>query len=195
MVLPSSLSPWDRVRLANERYLITQALRDVGLEIFDEVGEGRSHKHVCPFVDIDHIDPAPSLRVFTDTNHAYCYDCERYLTPTRLISLLQGREEPEVAMELLAKVGILDGTAEERFDRMLAAPEEAPNLAEYGEAFRLACARVIKPWRERQYDSDVSEWMTQMLAPLQRVTTTDEAEQWLDVVKKILAIKFGGARA
>jgi hypothetical protein len=180
-----------RRQTANEHYSILSACARIGMDV---EASARARKIYCPFGNVFHSDGGdePAMRVYEDSNHAYCFACRKYFTPSILIAMAEDIPEDRAVDSMLLELGYIKTDTGERWEA--ASAESTVNTAALAEALHIAAARIITPWSVRQYDADVVEWMSKCLALLGKVETVEQGETWLDVTKKVLQHKFGSAQ-
>lgn len=172
------------VALANDQVTITDACRAAGMDIPDaEYVRGR--KLHCPFEAFYHRDfgREPALRIYPDTNHAYCFACATTFTPVYLVAQAWGLPVRTAARELLERFGSRAAVADPWTDP----GRPPPDTALLADALRTFCARTAPgTWDDAQYDPRVSELLGGCLALLDRVTTDDAAIAWLAGSKAVM---------
>src|ERR1044072_7568207 len=117
------------VGLANEQVAITAACRQIGMDLPDDIGYGRSVKLRCPFGDLYHRDGGAeaSFRVYPDSNSASCFNCATTYTPPRLLAQAWGITARAAAVELLERAGIKPVSLAHAWAQV-ATRESAPDL-------------------------------------------------------------------
>jgi len=174
--------------MANEHYSIFKACARVGMDIGVAA---RAKKEYCPFGQVWHSDggESPAMRVYEDSNHAYCFACPKYYTPSLLIATAEDLSEDAAVDSMLLELGYIESDTGARWDAAIKPP--TLNKAAFSEALQIAAARIITPWSIRQYDPEVVEWMNKCLSLLEKVHTIEHGEVWLDVTKRALTERFG----
>lgn len=175
----------------NDHYSIIKACERVGLDMDDYF---RARKMHCPFGALYHLDGGddPAFRVYEDSNHAFCFACNKYFTPSVLIAQYEGLSEDKAVESMLLELGFIESDNDARWEKVQDT-EAKVDKAALAQAFQIAAERIIQPWGVRQYDSDVVTWMARCLQPLDRVTTVEQGERWLETVKQALLNRFGKA--
>ncbi len=173
------------VTVANEVVPIATVLRWFGVDGGD-VSE-RSRKLRCPFGQIYHSDHgvAPALRVYPDTNSAYCFSCTWYLTPVSLAARGWDVDRRTAAERLLTRVGHrpLDLASQWR-----AAAQYTPELDKSlsAQALKTYCRRISSSWESRQFEPQVAADLTRCLALLDLVTSAEDHALWLTSCKTVM---------
>jgi hypothetical protein len=175
-------TPFERIQLANERMSITEACAYIGMG--DVSGLVKTY---CPFGELMHEDGGrgKAFRVYPETNSAYCFACGRPYRPVSLIATDRDLTEHEAASLILEEVGYIPPD----LDSMWAAASNDTPVIDHNSliaALKTACARIDPNWEERQLEPMVARVFSRCLAPLEKVTTEEEARQWLDVTKKAM---------
>lgn len=172
------------ITLADEKVPISVALRLVGVDYDTAAGSRKQH---CPFGPFYHSDGGldPAMRVYPDSNHAYCFSCSLYLTSSKVYSLARGMTRKQAAAELLEHIGYAHRSLKEAWRQALTfAPElDRANLAE---ALKTFCARRHPRWSEVQFDTEIAAVLARCLELLANVTTEPEAMQWLELSKVVM---------
>ena len=167
------------VTLANAKVSIDQALRWAEAE----PGYGKLH---CPFGPVAHSDGGVerSLRTY-DTNTAHCFSCKRTWTPVSMMSEWWDCSREEAAEKMLRLSGITQPGWQEKWEQ--AHQPRPPDLAALGEALKTWCRRMLGPsWEQEQFDPRLAVPLGHCLGMLSRVTTADEAEEWLNGSKSVM---------
>ena len=175
----------DRIRIANESMSITQACRFIGMEVGDF--DIHSVKTYCPFGEMLHDDGGRSkaFRVYSATNSAWCFACGVYYTPVKLVA--SDRDIPEIAAAeiILEETGYVAPDYLSRWEAVVA-PQELIDADGLANALKLACARMCPDWEERQFDEDIAIILRKCLAPISKVSTEEEAREWLKTTKIVM---------
>src|ERR1044072_8923225 len=92
------------VTVANEKVPIATVCQMLGVDLPD------IHQRVklyCPFGGTDHSDAglAPAMRIYPESNHAYCFACTAYFTPVRMAAKALDLSWTEAARLLLDRIG------------------------------------------------------------------------------------------
>jgi hypothetical protein len=170
------------IQIANERLSIVTALRQAGAEASDFGG-----KQFCPFGHMYHADGGydKALRVYTESNTAYCFAGCGYFSPVKLIALAKDIDEQDAAEYILELTGYVAPTLDSLWEHANRDPRKVDHGA-LTDALKLACSRMSPDWEERQLDDDVATRFRKCLALLPKVRTEQDAETWLSNTKKIM---------
>lgn len=175
--------PESIITIANQRVDIERAaaLLDIDMPL-------ASAKTYCPFGEIYHADGGQSraLKVYPETNSAYCFAGCGYLNPVKLVALDKGWSEHEAAEFLLEATGYVAPTPEARWAALVVEDKPSIDQDALAAAFQLRCARLFPDWDERQFDAKVSKKLAQALSLLPKVTTEEEQEKWLTVATQAM---------
>lgn len=175
------------IETADERVSIALVCRMLGVDLPDDVESGRSRKVHCPFGSLYHSDGGvdPAMRVYPDTNSAYCFSCRSYFTPVGLTAKALDVDRRTAALRLLDRIGhrSLDPGVVWRTAADFEAP---PDRALLAEALKTFCRRVCPDWATRQFDRAVSVSLTRCLGLLDLVRTDDDVGLWLGRCKKVM---------
>lgn len=179
------------VTVANEQVSILVACRLIGMDLPMDEGYGRSMKVRCPFGELYHSDRGVSaaMRVYTDSNSAWCFSCGVYYTPVKLVAQQWDLDWPGAAANLLDRVGYRPVSIAEQWASVVEYDVE-PDRAQLADALKTYCRRVIDGWGSRQFDADVSGLLTRCLELLDRVTSEEDAGRWLAVTKEVMTRQF-----
>jgi len=169
--------------IVNSRMSIISALRRAGAEIGD-FSTG-SIKTQCPFGFL-HSDGgyAKAMRVYPDTNSAYCFACSESFTPVKLIARVMDIPDREAVDVILAETGYVKPDYRSQWDALTAAP--VMDYDGLSEALKVSCAIMDPMWDVRQFDENVSAALTKCLSLLPKVSTPEEATQWLSTTKQYM---------
>lgn len=178
----AELEPKERIKLANEQMSIATACRFIGMSMGDF--DVYSVKTYCPFGELMHEDGGRSkaFRVYPGTNSAWCFACQAYYTPVKLVAMDRDVSEIEAAEVILEETGFVAPDFASRWDAAIT-PTHATDLDGLANALKTACARMVPDWEARQFDEDVAAKLHQCLAISAKVTTDEEAREWLRVTK------------
>lgn len=177
------------VAVANEQVPIVTVCRMLGLELPDDVGEGRSRKVPCPFGAIYHSDGGvdPTMRIYPESNSAFCFSCSISYTPVALAAKGMGLNPHAAAARLLDVIGHrpLDLAGQ-----WSAANSYAPTLdtAMLADALKTYCRRICPAWSSAQFDAQVAATLTKCLSLLDLVKTPEDVEHWLTRCKAAMAV-------
>ncbi len=176
------------IAVANQQVPIAFACRLVGAAVDVDDVYGKSVKIHCPFGDVHHSDGGAekAMRIYPDTNSAYCFAGCGHFTPVRLVSHAWDRPQAEVAVDLLDQLGHRPLSLAEQFagHETWNPPPDAGQLAE---ALKTFCRRIDPSWEDRQFEPLVAARLTQCLRLLDRVATDDDAQRWLAGVKQVMS--------
>lgn len=165
---------------ANERVPIASVLAMLGVELPDDFGLRNSHKSRCPFGEIYHSDHgvSPAMRVYPDSNSAYCFSCSAYYTPVSLAAKGFDLDWRSAAIKLLDHIGYqpLDLAAQWRA-AVDYRPE--PDRALLAEALKTFCRRIDPAWASRQFEPRIAATLTRCLALLELVHDASDVTLWL----------------
>lgn len=175
------------VTVANEQVPIVTVCQMLGVDLPDDVGSGRSRKVSCPFGEMYHSDGgiAATMRVYPDSNSAYCFSCSTYYTPVSLAARAMGCPVSVAASRLLDRIGYRppDGSAAwQRVQRF----EPEPDKALLADALKTFCRRIDAHWSSRQFDPAVASVLTRCLGLLDLVKSADEVHVWLEGCKEAM---------
>lgn len=177
------------ITVANEEISIVTVLQMLGNDLPDDVGAARSTKVHCPFGHLYHSDQgaSPAMRVYPETNSAWCFSCSQYYTPVKLFSHANDVDMRTAAQRLLDRAGYrpLDqatawkqaATYEPSIDRLLLA-----------DALKTYCRRTALNWASQQFEPEVAEALTRCLAVLDLVHTDDDVSSWLRQTKHVMTL-------
>jgi len=173
------------LKTANERVSITAACNMIGMNVSDYAAA--SMKVYCPFGEIFHQDGgmSKSMRIYTESNSAFCFAGCGYFDPVKLISTKRDIPEEAAAEALLEETGYVAPNYQDQWDALMS-EKPVVNTADLAEALKVACSRMVPNWEERQFDELVSHKLAQCLDLLRKVHTDDDATNWLDVTKKVM---------
>ncbi len=184
----------ERIDLANEKMTIGAACRFIGMEMGDF--DISSVKTYCPFGELMHDDGGRSkaFRVYPATNSAYCFACVKAYRPVSLIAADRDVPEPIAADIILEEVGFIAPDFISQWDA-LTVTKPAADTDSMANALKIACARMVPNWEERQFDDDVAPTLRACVAAAAKVTNEDEARDWLDITKVVMSRVLGVASA
>lgn len=179
------------IQLANERMSIIDACNELGMDVFDfSVASLKVH---CPFEQISHPDGGQSkaMRIYPGTNSAWCFACQQYFTPVKLIAMDKDISEQEAAMYILDKTNYVAPDYLSQWEALTEQKIELDTDA-LAEALKVACRRMTPDWEERQFDDDVSNKLRRCLGMLPKLKTPEDASKWLVVAKQAMSQTLGG---
>lgn len=183
------------VDLANDYVGITSVLENMGIYV-PETSSGVSWKSHCPFEDYYHIDGGrdKSLRIYFESNTAFCFAGCGYLTPVKLFSLKTGLSEIDAAEILLSQSGYELPTFEDELEGVLRAKTRV-SRAFLREALQTFCARTVgDSWRSVQFDDYVLVSLEKCLVLLDKVNDEIKARSWLELSKKYMSEILKGSK-
>ena len=171
---------------ANERVSIVLVCRLIGVDI-EEGRTGGSTKTYCPFGRFYHSDGGtePALRVYAESNSAYCFSCKKFFTPTSLAADAWDISKKRAAIELLDRIGYKPLTAAELWAGVQQ-KDPKPDTSMLGMALRTYCRRVDPNWETSQFDPKISAVLDKCLSLLERIKTSTEADEWLATCKEVM---------
>lgn len=181
------------IQLANERMSIIDACNELGMDVFDfSVASLKVH---CPFEQISHPDGGQSkaMRIYPGTNSAWCFACQQYFTPVKLISMDKDISELEAASYILDKTNYVAPDYVSRWEALTAQSKELDTDA-LAEALKVACKRMSPDWEERQFEDAVSSKLRRCLGMLPKLKTQEDASKWLAVSKMAMSQTLGGTK-
>lgn len=178
------------VALANSLMGIVRACQFVGTEMPDVPG---NMKLYCPFGHLFHRDGGrdKALRIYENTNSAYCFACGEYYDPAKLIALYKDLSRDEAAEFILDYVGYTPPDIDSQWAQVTR--EEEFNTEHLADALAMACERFEPNWEIVQYDERVAEKFQRCLGLLAKVKSQDDATMWLGTTKKIMQNVLGVA--
>lgn len=181
------------VEVANAKVSIVTVCRMLGVDLPDEVDAERSRKISCPFGELYHSDQglSPAMRIYLETNSAYCFSCTWFYTPVSLAARAWDISRKEAAERLLDRIGYRPLDLAEQWQAVL---DYEPELdkALLGEALKTYCRRTCKTWGYRQFNDDVRATLTRCLSLLDLVKTADDATRWLAACKVAMELALYG---
>lgn len=178
------------VELANEKIDMADIVRELGVFV---PGDGTNAKLVCPFEDLhyDKLSNPKSLRIYGDSNSAWCFVCNEYYTPVKVWAMHKDLTYPDAAQELLDRIGWVPPTQEAIWNDLLT--EKPPELDQDAlvETLKRYCARVNPEWETLQFDPVVSEQFNKCLEVLATVQTDQQIQKWLTASKYVMKKALG----
>jgi hypothetical protein len=175
------------IDLANKIVPLRIVLR-MGNIYVSEFTYGKSIKARCPYADIYHLteDAGKSMRVYSDTNTAFCYMGCGVLTPVSVYAKLNGVSYKQSALFLLEKVGHKLKTFDEKWEDAVNAVQPL-NLEGYREALNEMCLFYTDgEWNSLKYSSSISSSFSKLLEILDKAQSYEDADRWLEAAKKFL---------
>lgn len=173
------------VELANEKVSILTVCRMLGVDLCDDVAAGgRSRKVSCPFGEIYHSDGgiSPAMRIYPDSNSAYCFSCAAYWTPVSLSAKALDLDWSSAAIRLLDHIGYRPMELAQQFQQA-AQYVPPPDLALLADALKTYCRRIDPQWQKRQFEPRVAGQLTRCLSLLDLVKSPEDVTLWLDRCK------------
>lgn len=188
---PARGRPGAVVDLADEHVSILEVCRQIGLGVPDEVLMGRaSVKIYCPQGDVFHSDGGtdPTFRIYSDTNRAFCFKCNKLFTPVSLYSIAKGVSRIEAAQTLLEIIGYRYATVDlHKVNDLLLTADKPIDYACLAETLKLYCGRICPDWEVRQFDKETSCLLSKCLLLLDKVVTAYDVQNWLDITKQVMS--------
>lgn len=178
------------VAIANERMSIIEACNKLGMDVFEF--SVASMKFYCPFGSLYHADEGrtKAMRIYPATNSAWCFACNLYFTPTRLLAMDRGITEQEAAESILDDTRYVAPDYESKWNALIA-PVAAVDTDDLAEALKVACRRIAPDWEERQFEEAVATKLRQCLSLLRKVKTDEDATKWLSTTKQVMQRALG----
>lgn len=161
------------------------ASSQVGSDRYYPTFETGSMKLDCPFIGLFH-EVHRTLRIYGETNSAYCFACKDYFTPVKLISMSKDMTSDEATQWILKEKNYTEPTFEEMWDAM-EAEEELVDTHSLAEALKTACAAMDPRWKDKQFEESVSGKLQQCFVLLSKVKTASDSELWLKASKVAMA--------
>lgn len=182
------MSRLDVVAVANEKVPIVTVAQMLGVQLPEDVGAGRSRKVPCPFGDLYHSDGGVSaaMRVYPETNSAYCFSCSAYYTPVSLAAKAMDLDRRTAAVRLLDRIGYKPLDVAVAWQRAAAPAEPEPNRALLAHALKTYCGRIDPYWSHRQLEPSVARVLSRCLGLLDLVKSADDVRLWLDRCKEAM---------
>lgn len=173
------------IAVANEKVPIATVCRMLGVAVDD--GVGRNRKVHCPFGDLYHSDQglSPAMRVYPESNSAFCFSCSAYYTPVHLAARAMNVDQRTAAARLLDRIGYrpLDPAAAWQRVQRYEPPVDKALLAE---ALKIYCRRIEPTWALRQFEPRVAATLTRCLRLLDLVRTDEDVQVWLAGCKEAM---------
>lgn len=177
------------ITVANEVVSIVTVLQWLGAELPDDIGSGRSRKVHCPWGEAYHSDGGidPAMRVYPDTNSAYCFSCSSAFTPVGLAAQAMDCDRRTAAVHLLDRAGHQPMDLASVFAGHAAWSPE-PDKAQLADALKTFCRRIDPAWSTRQFDAAVASTLTRCLSILDLVNTEEDVNLWLTRCKAAMKL-------
>jgi len=167
--------------LANDLVPIEEAFAIIGADVWPH------GKNYCPWGEVTHYDGGQekALRVYADSNSAWCFDENRRFRPVDVLMREFDIDAETAALRLLEHIGYVAPDYESRWDA-IAEAEEVVDANALTEALRLACKRMTNDWDNKQFDDIIARKFQQCLSLLSKVKTSADSDQWLAVTKQAM---------
>lgn len=161
---------------------IVDACNDIGMGIYDNPGNFKFH---CPFGHLFHKDGgmAKSFRVYSESNSAYCFACDIYFTPTRLLAMANDRTEDEVAQDILIRSGYVEPDIESRWEAARALPATEIDTSGLATALAVYCRRIEPLWEVLQFEEPQATVFRKCVELTAAVHTEADVATWLEKTK------------
>jgi hypothetical protein len=175
------------IAVANERVSIITACRLVGMDVPEDLQQGRSGKVRCPFGHLYHSDHGvePAMRLYPESNSAWCFSCSTYYTPVTLVARAFDQRYETAAAQLLQHIGYKPVTLAQAWAQVVERPNP-PQRRLLAEALKTYCRRVDPRWEHTQFHPGQAAALDRCLALLDHVETDEHAAQWLDGCKAVM---------
>lgn len=175
------------ITVANERASVAGVLRWLGVELPEDFSIERSLKIQCPFGATDHSDGgvSPAMRLYPDTNSAYCFSCTQYFSPVSLVAKALDVTNSVAAERILQHIGHRPADLAEQWKNAVEF-EPAPDKSLMADALKTFCRRVEQNWAQRQFEPKVAAALTRCLTLLDMVRTADDVTLWLTKSKRVM---------
>lgn len=181
------------IDIANEQVSIVSVLLQMGIDIPDS-SSGNSWKTHCPFEAFYHLDRGGSkaLRVYYDSNTAYCFRGCGFLTPVTLFALKTGLSRADAALMLLQTNGIDLPSFDEQLQLVLS-PSNSISKSSLREALQTFCKREVgEAWGTVQFLDHVIIGIDKCLKLLDKVDNEEVAKIWLAKSKQYMSALLKG---
>lgn len=171
----------DLIRTANERMSIEEAFRLIGENV------SYASKQYCPFGEVFHQDggTSRSLRIYPDTNSAFCFAGCGYMSPVSLLAMHRNISDDQAAEVILEMTNYVPPDYESQWDA-LQSEVDAVSTSDLAEALKVACARMSPDWVTLQFEDAVAGALSKCLALLPKVKSSDDSKKWMDVSKTVM---------
>ncbi len=179
------------VDLANDFVQISDVLTEIGVFVPATIKEGSNKKIHCPF-GFYHSDGGltKAMRVYTQSNTAYCFSCSKRYSPVSLLSAKLDCSWNSAAVQLLEDFGYKPKTLKERWQEATAEQLTVPDTLALADALKIYCDSLTPDWNQRQLDSNISDTLNKCLDLLRAVKTDADATKWLDTTKLVMKRKL-----
>lgn len=174
------------IELANRIVPLRTVLERTNIYV-SEFTHGKSIKARCPYADIYHLndDASKSMRVYSDSNTGYCYMGCGVLTPVSVYAKLNDLSYSIAAFRLLELIGHKLKSLDEKWQDAISEITEL-NREGYKAALLEMCSSHSAVWDELQYRTSISSNLSKMLDILDKATTEDQADRWLEVSSRVM---------
>lgn len=180
------------VEIAEEDVRIERVLQDLfSIDSVEDAGGWKTH---CP-LGAEHSDGGTSkaMRVYSDTNSAYCFSHRTSFTPLSLWRLKHPHmSRREAAEDMLEHYGIRSTppTLDERWEHLEATEEKVPQDVEaLRETLRYFARTTLPDYAAKQYDAEVLEVMGKIYLTSESLTgdcSYDTMVHWLQTAKNVM---------
>lgn len=177
------------ITLANEQVKIVDVLASINISVQVASSHGVSKKLHCPFGGLYHSDSGleKTMRVFQETNSAYCFRCNQSYDSVSLASALWDVSRPEAAMRLLEDSDFKPKTLKERWRDAVTPEVIEVDLLSLADALKTYCSGISQDWNIKQLDGEVAIKLNACLDLLRSVNTPQDSEKWLSVCKQVMS--------
>jgi hypothetical protein len=162
---------------------------------FEEAGfwapEHENAKMDCPFAWIGHPEYPRAMRIYDETNSAYCFACKSRFTPVKLVATVRDISWSKAADALLLAIEYKAPDLASRWQAVTSEQTEQIDTDYAAAALKAYCARIAPEWERLQFDTEVSGKLTQCLQLLAHVKSRADVERWLEATKQAMAGVLG----
>jgi hypothetical protein len=159
-----------------------KACRAIGMTVAPREDGAKIH---CPFGELYHPDGGddPAFRLYGD--HAFCFACWQYWTPSKLCADAWDVPEDIAAGRLLDTSGMRAPGWADQWEAAVA--PDKPDLSQLADALRVFCSGEAQlGWEQARMDRAVSVYLAGCLGFLGQVTDEESARLWLDLSKSVM---------
>ena len=176
------------IQLANDQVRISDVLASVDIFVQSAELSSRSRKIHCPFGKFYHSDSGleKTMRVFHESNSAYCFRCNQSYDPVSLASAIWDVSRNAAALRLLDDAGFKPKSLEERWNDAVGSLKVEVDLLSLADALKVYCSGIASDWTIRQLDDTVAVKLNACLELLSSVHTEQDAEKWLSICKQVM---------
>jgi hypothetical protein len=176
------------IDLANEHVHIADVLNTLGVFVPESVKSGGTKKVHCPF-GFYHSDNGltKAMRVYGNSNTAYCFSCSKSYSPVTLASAAWDCSWHNAAFRLLEDSGFKPKSLQERWAEASTKEVNKPDLIALGEALKTYCSIVYPNWEQDQLNDYVGDKLNKCLSLLDLVETDEDATKWLQTCKTAMS--------